>query len=117
MHQINSLIAKVSIVLLVLISLWSVTLGYAKLRDSTSMAVAQQYIDALENYKSVKGAYPKSLDKLQLSVNNKVLGFLPSNEIVYKQTDSVFIIYYKQFPLGPGHVYSSQSKKWYFDEI
>jgi hypothetical protein len=117
MHQIKSLLAKVSIVILALVSLWFCTLGYAKLRDSTSMAVAQQYIDALENYIGVKGAYPKSLDKLQLSVNNKVLGFLPSNEIVYKKTDNAFIIYYKQFPLGPGHVYSSQSKKWYFDEI
>ncbi|WP_214000470.1 hypothetical protein [Arsukibacterium sp.] len=117
MHQIKILIAKASIVLLVLLSLWSATLVYAKLRDSASIAVAQQYIDALENYISVKGSYPKSLDKLQLSVNNKVLGFLPSNKIIYKKNENAYIIYYKQFPLGPGHVYSSQSKKWYFDEI
>ena len=117
MHQIKSFISKAIKVSAVLMSLLFCLLGYGYLSGSSSVVAIQDYINALEKYKTNNGAYPDVLGKLNVPASKRVLGVFPSSEITYKITGSEFIIYYIQFPFGPGHVYSSENKEWYFDEI
>ncbi len=109
-------IAAFSLFLLIAV-LWYGTLGYGKLREQSSEAAIKQYVIDIAAYKEKHGNYPKALNTLESSITNKVWDVLPSNKIKYKPIEEQYIIYYVQFPLGPGYVYSSKTKEWFYDEI
>ncbi len=116
-RMIKKLVLSVALLILLIPVLWFGTFGYGKLRDGSSEEAISQYISEIESYKLIHEIYPEKLGALNSAVTNRVLGVLPSNEIKYRFIDGEYIIYYVQFPLGPGYVYSSKDKDWAYDEI
>lgn len=96
---------------------WYGLLAYAQARDDQAVKVINSYIELVEKYEQTNGVYPSELSVLSSDFTNVVWGFLPGNQLSYKLIDESYIIYYVQFPLGPGHVYSGRTQRWDYEEI
>ena len=90
---------------------------YGSARDAQAERAIVDYVPLLEDFRTREGAYPDSLEILELVIENEVWGLLPGSKIEYIREEGEFYLYYIQYPIGPGYVYSSSTKSWTFDEI
>ncbi len=93
-------------------------LYYGKLRNTNAEESIKFYVKEITAYKKREGHYPSSIkDIANPDRMDKLFYLFPTSEIIYKPLDSEYIIYFIEFPLGPGQVYSSATGEWTYEEI
>lgn len=97
---------------------WQSALYYGKSRNTNAEESIKFYVKEFTAYKKREGHYPSSLkDIVNPNRMDKLFYLFPTSEITYKPFNGEYIIYFVEFPLGPGQVYSSATGEWTYEEI
>lgn len=93
-------------------------LYYGKSRNANAEESIKFYVKELTAYKTRERHYPSSIkDILNPHKMDKLFYLFPTSEIIYEPLGGEYIIYFIEFPLGPGQIYSSTTGEWTYEEI